>query len=262
MLNNLPVGCAHSRCNVLEVRISAINLEQAVELAERRIRERDKGYICVTGVHGVMEAQRDRALLDILNHAFITTPDGMPTVWVGRLQGHREMGRVYGPDFMLELCARSPRAGYRHFLYGGKPGVSEHLASVLCERFPGIKIVGRYTPPFRPLNLDEKSALVAQVRESRPDVIWVGLSTPKQERFMAEYLDRLDTCLMVGVGAAFDIHTGCIADAPTWMKEAGLQWFHRLCQEPHRLWRRYLINNPTFIFKIGLQLLRFHFGES
>jgi N-acetylglucosaminyldiphosphoundecaprenol N-acetyl-beta-D-mannosaminyltransferase len=256
MLNNKPSSFTHPRCNVLGVRVSAINLNQAVALAEQCIRERGKGYICVTGVHGVMEAQRDEALLDILNRSFMTVPDGMPTVWVGRLQGHQEMRRVYGPDFMSELCARSPRARYRHFLYGGNPGVSEHLASALRERFPGIVIVGTYTPPFRPLNMAEKAALLAQVRESRPDVIWVGLSTPKQEAFMAEYLDQLDTCLMVGVGAAFDIHTGGIADAPTWMKHAGLQWLHRLCQEPRRLWKRYLINNPKFIFHIGLQFLQ------
>ncbi len=252
MTDSLKNG-VHPHCNVLGVQVSAISMEQAILLAEERIRERGKGYICVTGVHGVMEAQRDSTLMEILNKSFITTPDGMPTVWVGHMQGHTQMSRVYGPDFMLELCARSPKAGYRHFLYGGNDGVAERLAAVLRERFPGLEIVGTYTPPFRPLNADEKADLAAKVSAARPDVLWVGLSTPKQERFMAEYLNQLDTSLMVGVGAAFDIHTGGISDAPAWMKQAGLQWLHRLFQEPRRLWKRYLINNPLFVWKIALQ---------
>lgn len=245
----------HPRCNVLGVKISAIDMDQAVSLADAHIRGDGKGYICVTGVHGVMEAQSNPRLLEILNHSLITTPDGMPTVWVGHLQGHRQMGRVYGPDFMLEFCSLSARRGYRHFFYGGNPGVAEQLAGVLAARFPRLRIAGSYTPPYRPLNESEQRALRELVRVSKPDVIWVGLSTPKQEQFMAEYLDLLDTRLMIGVGAAFDIHTGKISDAPGWMKRSGLQWFHRLCQEPGRLWRRYLINNPKFLWNIGLQLL-------
>lgn len=244
------------RCNVLGVGVSAIHMEQAVAIAEQCIRERSKGYICVTGVHGVMEAQSDPVLRGILNHSLMTTPDGMPTVWIGRLQGHSQMERVYGPDFMMALCARSSKTGCRHFLYGGNAGIAGRLAAVLQERFAGIHIAGVYTPPFRPLNTAEKAELIELVRQSKPDVIWVGLSTPKQERFMAEYLEQLDTCLMIGVGAAFDIHTGGIADAPAWMKQAGLQWFHRLCQEPGRLWKRYLINNPKFLWSIGLQFLQ------
>ena len=248
----------HARCNVLGVGISAIGMQEAVRLTDAHVQAQEKGYICVTGVHGVMEAQSNRNLLKILNRATITTPDGMPTVWVGRIQGHRQMGRVYGPDFMLEICRLSVDRGYTHFLYGGNEGVAEQLSCNLRARFPGLKVVGTYTPPFRPLIEDEEKNLIAHVGELRPDFIWVGLSTPKQEKFMADYLDRLNTRLMIGVGAAFDIHTGNIADAPTWMKQAGLQWFHRLCQEPNRLWKRYLINNPKFILKIALQFLQLH----
>jgi N-acetylglucosaminyldiphosphoundecaprenol N-acetyl-beta-D-mannosaminyltransferase len=246
----------HPHCNVLGVNISAISMDQAVSIADTHIREGGKGYVCVTGVHGVMEAQTNPRLLQILNRSLVNTPDGMPTVWVGHLKGHSGMGRVYGPDFMLELCALSVKRGYRHFLYGGNPGVAEQLGQVLSERFPGLRIVGSYTPPFRPLNESEREDLKESVAKANPDVIWVGLSTPKQEQFMAEYIDLLETHLMVGVGAAFDIHTGRIIDAPAWMKRSGLQWLHRLIQEPRRLWRRYLINNPKFLWNVGLQLLQ------
>lgn len=243
------------RCvNVLGVRIDALNMAEAVDACAQLI-ECGKGYVCVTGVHGVMEAQSDPHFRSILNNSFLTVPDGMPMVWVGRIHRHREIGRVYGPDFMIELCRRSVQCDYRHFLYGGSEGIAEKLAESLRRQIPGVQIVGTYTPPFRPLNAEEEYTLYRSVATSKPDVLWVGLSTPKQERFMAQYLGRLDTRLMIGVGAAFDIHTGQTKDAPTWVKNAGLQWLHRLLQEPRRLWKRYLINNPRFIVKIALQLM-------
>lgn len=165
------------------------------------------------------------------------------------------MRRVYGPDYMLQMCRLSLVRGYRHFLFGGKPGVAPRLAEELVRRFPGLQVVGTYTPPFRPLNDAENAELAAQVKRAKPDIFWVGLSTPKQERFMAEYISRLDTNLMVGVGAAFDVHTGQTKDAPQWVKLCGLQWLHRLVQEPRRLWRRYLVNNPRFLVQITLQFL-------
>jgi N-acetylglucosaminyldiphosphoundecaprenol N-acetyl-beta-D-mannosaminyltransferase len=244
------------RADVLGVGVHAINMEQAVAAIDRAVRNRHKGYVCVTGVHGVMEAQSDSRFKQILNNSMLTTPDGMPTVWVGRLQGFRNMDRVYGPDLMLEICRLSEERGYTHFFYGGKEGVAEKLADALRARYQRLNIVGMNTPPFRPLNPEEKLALQEQVTKTRPDFIWVGLSTPKQERFMADHIGSLDCTLMLGVGAAFDVHTGVTKDAPRWMKRAGLQWFHRLLQEPGRLWKRYLINNPKFIFSIALQLLR------
>lgn len=201
-----------------------------------------------------MEAQANPAFRSVLNNSFLTVPDGMPLVWLGHLRGWRGMNRVYGPDFMLTVCRMSVQRGYRHFLYGGAEGVAEELAQSLKQRIPGLQIVGTYTPPFRPLNAGEEAELRSLVTACKPDIVWVGLSTPKQEKFMAQYLGTLDTALMIGVGAAFDIHTGRIKDAPSWMKYAGLQWLHRLVQEPRRLWKRYLLNNPRFVILTVLQL--------
>jgi len=242
------------RVNVLGVGLSVLNLPSALAAVAEAVRTRRKGYICVTGVHGVMEAQDDPAFRQILNGAFLCTPDGMPMVWMGRLQGHREMRRVYGPDLMLDVCAWSETSGCRHFFYGGAPGVATLLAEKLQARFPRLVVAGCYTPPFRPLNAQEEADLQAQIREARPDILWVGLSTPKQERFMAQYLAKLDVTLMVGVGAAFDFHAGRISQAPRWMQRSGLEWFYRLCCEPRRLWKRYLRNNPLFVLGVLGQL--------
>ncbi len=243
-----------SRANVLGVGVHAIDLPSAVSIIENAVRENVKGYVCVTSVHGVMEAQRDPEFRDILNHALLVTPDGMPTVWVGRMQGNSAMKRVFGPDLMLEVCRRSVDTGLRHFFYGGKPGIAVELAESLQRRFPGIAIAGTFTPPFRPLDSSEQRALQRQMETALPDIVWVGLSTPKQEKFMAANIRRLPCKMMIGVGAAFDIHTGHVKDAPQWIKGAGLQWAHRLCQEPRRLWKRYLVNNSGFLFRIAMQL--------
>lgn len=220
------------------------------------IARREKGYICVTDVHVVMQAQRDEAFRSVLNSAFLCTPDGMPIVWMSRLQGHLNVSRVYGPDLMQEVLQKSSSLGTRHFLYGGHDGSGLLLKRKLIERFPGLPIVGLFEPPFRPLNAEEEKALASQVSQSKPDIIWVGIGAPKQELFMAQYLERLDTVLMVGVGAAFDLFSGLKHQAPRWMQRSGLEWFFRLCQEPRRLLRRYLRNNPAFVWRALLQLAR------
>ena len=244
------------RANVLGVGIHAINLDVAVELMEFALTSSSKGYVCVTNVHTVMEAQNNAQYREVLNSSFLTVPDGRPTVWVGRTQGYNAMDQVGGPDLMLKFCEVSSRKGYTHFFYGGQPGVAEQLKESLTHRYPGLSVLGTYTPPFRPLNQEEASELCNLLIRLKPDVTWIGLGAPKQELFMAEYLGRLDTTLMVGVGAAFDMHTGRIKDAPRWMKRAGLAWLHRLKQEPRRLWKRYLQTNPRFLCEITLQLLR------
>src|SRR5437879_196035 len=189
-----------SRVNVLGVGVHAIDMRQALAVFRRTLEDRRKGYVCVTGVHGIMEAQKYPEFKAILNGSLLTAPDGVPTVWVGRWQGYSQMQRVFGPELMLEVCAMSVGKGYTHFLYGGADGVAEQLKISLLRRFPGLRIVGTYTPPFRPLNQAEKQDLYARVSTVKPDIFWVGLSTPKQEHFMAEYLPHLDTRVMVGVG--------------------------------------------------------------
>lgn len=236
-----------ARVNVLGVGISAINLVTARAAIADALAERRKGYVCVTGVHGVIEAQSDPGFREILNRAFLCTPDGMPMVWAGRLARFREIDRVYGPDLMLELCAWSARAGYSHFFYGGAEGVAELLSQRLRSKFPGLRVAGTFTPPYRPLEAKEEAALIEQVAATRPDLFWVGLSTPKQERFMAQYLPRLHTTIMLGVGAAFDFHIGRVRQAPRWIQRSGFEWLFRLGHEPRRLWRRYLRNNPLFL---------------
>ena len=242
-----------TRANILGVGLSPINLSRATAMILDAVRQNRKGYVAVTGVHGVSEAQSDPEFRQILNAAFLNTPDGMPMTWVGRLQGFQDMDRVYGPDLMLSLCAATQDGSVRHFFYGGAPGVADELRTVLSARFPGISIGGTYAPPFRPLNVEEETELRLRLKEAQPHICWIGLSTPKQERFMAAYLDKLPTTVMIGVGAAFDIHSGRVRQAPLWMQRCGLEWFFRLTQEPKRLWKRYLVNNPLFLARILAQ---------
>ena len=243
-----------NRVSVLGVGISVLNLKTTLAAIADAVQGRRKGYLCVTGVHGVMEAQEDAAFKTILNNACLCTPDGMPMVWAGKLAGHREMSRVYGPDLFLEVCAWSEESGCTHFFYGGADGVADLLAQKLRAKFPKLAVVGTFTPPFRPLTTEEVAKLQDQVAAAKPDILWVGLSTPKQEKFMAEFLPKLDVTLMAGVGAAFDFLSGRVRQAPRWMQRSGLEWFYRLCSEPRRLAKRYFRNNPLFVLKALGQL--------
>lgn len=253
MADNEISGPAVERTNVLGVGISVLNLQKALAIMGDAVRRNVKGYVAVTGVHGVSEAQDDPEFRAILNRAFLCTPDGMPMVWMSKAAGHAEVSRVYGPDLMELICEHSPANGWKHFFYGGAPGVAEELRARLQARFPGLDVCGLYTPPFRPLNPGEEKALCELVSATRPDFFWVGLSTPKQERFMSSYLAKLDVKLMLGVGAAFDFHAGKVRQAPRWIQRSGLEWLYRLWQEPRRLWRRYARNNPLFIGRVFLQ---------
>ena len=242
--------------DVLGVAVDAINMQHCLDYIEALVQGPGKNYICAAGVHGVMEAQRDPEVFQAYKGSAITVPDGMPLVWTGWLQSFPCMARVAGPDLMLEVFHDARLRHLRHFLYGGQPGVAEDLRASLQARFPDAQIVGTYTPPFRDLNEDELAALQAELSAAEVDVMWIGISCPRQEIFMARYSDRLSPRLMLGVGAAFDYHTGRIRDCAPWIKHAGLQWLHRLVQEPRRLWKRYARNNPLFVWRIIAQLLR------
>ena len=204
----------------------------------------------VPGGLGVRESKRDSELLAIHNASGLTTPDGMPMVWAGRRAGATWMSRVYGPDLMLSVLERAAQRGWTSYLYGGNEGVPDLLSARLIERFPQLKVVGTYSPPFRALTPDEDEEIVARINESSADLVWVGLSTPKQERWMAAHVGRVTAPALIGVGAAFDFHAGLVPQAPSWMQRRGLEWLYRLGKEPRRLWKRYFRNNPAFVAKI------------
>ena len=240
---------------VLGVRVDAVEIPEVIALMTGWVEERGtRKYVAVTGMHGVMEAHQNQKFFSILNQASLVVADGMPLVWIGRRYGFNLQRRVYGPE-LLETFCRTSGDRYCHFFYGGAPGVAEKLGGVLHERFD-IRVGGAFSPPFRALNAGEIRRLQELVSDVRPDVLWVGLSTPKQETWMAEYRDLLDVPVMVGVGAAFDFLTGRTSQAPRWMREHGLEWSFRLATEPRRLWRRYLIGGSRFMWHVALEMTR------
>jgi N-acetylglucosaminyldiphosphoundecaprenol N-acetyl-beta-D-mannosaminyltransferase len=240
-----------ARYNVLGVGISALTLSRATELIVGTRGRTRKGYVCLATAHGLTEARRDAALRRIYNDSWLTTPDGMPLVWLGP----RGVGRVYGPDLMLAVCDAGRATGLRHYLCGGAPGVAEELRARLCERFKGLEVAGAWCPPFHPMTAEERTALIADVARARPDVIWIGISSPKQERLMAELWRELDAGVLIGVGAAFDFHSGRVRQAPRWIRHSGFEWLFRLCAEPLRLGPRYLRVTPLFALRAAAQRL-------
>ena len=230
---------------MLGVGISCVDLGTTVEIFDGWIAADERHYVCVTGMHGVMESQKDVALRDIHNASGLTTPDGMPMVWAGRRAGGH-ISRVYGPELMEAVLARAVESGWSSYFLGGSEDVLAELLETLRARYPGLEIAGSHSPPFRALSGQEDRALVEQVNAAAPDIVWVGLGTPKQERFMASHRERLHAPVLVGVGAAFDLLAGTLPQAPGWMQRNGLEWAFRLAVEPGRLWRRYLLNGPRF----------------
>lgn len=243
------------RVNILGVGISAVNMPAAVDTIRGWITSGSRHYVCVTPVHSIMDCQRDDELRRIVNRSGMVTPDGMPVVWLCRLKGFRQVRRVYGPDLMQEMCRVSEDVGYRHYFLGGAEGVPDKLVATLTERFPRLRVAGWYSPPFREMSETEVDEMIERINVSRADILWVGLGSPKQERWMAQHIDALDVPVIVGVGAAFDFHAGIKKQAPRWMQRSGLEWLFRLASEPRRLWKRYLKANPAFIVLITLQLL-------
>jgi N-acetylglucosaminyldiphosphoundecaprenol N-acetyl-beta-D-mannosaminyltransferase len=241
--------------DILGVPIAAADIPRAADRIEQWIRDDAREYVVARDVHGIVRCQSDPELMRAHRAAGMCVPDGMPIVLINRLYGHKETRRVYGPDLMIEMMQRSVPKGHRHFLFGGKQGVPELLRDRLIERFPGLNIVGTFSPPFRPMTSEEETELAARIEQTKPDILWVGLGTPKQELWMARHAGRLNAKVMVGVGAAFDFHAGLVRQAPRWLQPLCLEWLFRLCMEPRRLWRRYLLNNPRFIYMMIGQLL-------
>jgi N-acetylglucosaminyldiphosphoundecaprenol N-acetyl-beta-D-mannosaminyltransferase len=240
---------------VLGVRVNAVQIPEVVARMEEWIARREAcRYIAVTGMHGVTEARHDRKFKEILNEAGLVVADGYPLAWLGRRKGFAQMKRrVYGPELMEAFCRQTAGKGYRHFFYGGAPGVAEELAVRFAARYPGLEVAGTYCPPFRAMTAEEDGEVVKVIEGARADILWVGLSTPKQERWMFEHRERLSVPVLVGVGAAFDFHAERVARAPEWMRENGLEWMFRLIQEPRRLWRRYLVYGSEFAVLVMLE---------
>lgn len=244
------------RARIMGVNVSAITMADALGAVEGWIARRARNYVCITGVHGVIESQSDPRLMTIHERAGMATPDGMPLVWMARKLGHGRTERVYGPDLMLRLTELSALRGYRQYYFGGAPGLAERLRDRLTTRFPGLAVAGTFSPPFRPSSAEEDEEIVRMINAAKPDIVWVGLSTPKQEYWMASHLDRIEAPVMIGVGAAFDFLAGTKRQAPAWMQKRGLEWLFRLLSEPRRLWRRYGKIVPQFMLGASLQLLR------
>ena len=245
-----PAGASHPATDILGLQVSAIDMPTAVATIERWIADRERHYVCICTVHTVMECHRDPALQRAVNAAGLRTPDGMPLVWLSRRAGHRHVQRVYGPDLMLELCARSAVTGHRHFFYGGAPGVAGELAARLQRRFPGLQVAGTYTPPVLPVGAIEDAATIERINASGADIVWVGLGTPKQDWWVANHRPLLEAPVLIAVGAAFDFHSGRVRQAPRWMQRNGLEWLFRLSQDPRRLWKRYVFGNAWFVSRV------------
>jgi len=243
---------------VVGVPLALTDYERTMDWMDAVVAERDKAMVTAAAVHLVMVAREDeRTRAAIADPRVLAVPDGQPLVWALKALGHRDASRVYGPNLMAAYLDRSTRTGTRHYLYGGRnQGALVQLVNELRRRYPGLQIVGGYSPPFRPLTEAEEAWVIDDIHRSGADVVWVGTGQPKQERWMAEMRDRLETPILAGVGAAFDFHAGLVPQAPSWMQRNGLEWAFRLAQEPRRLWRRYARYNPRFVAAVARQLAR------
>jgi N-acetylglucosaminyldiphosphoundecaprenol N-acetyl-beta-D-mannosaminyltransferase len=251
----VPVSPPES-ADVLGVPLGLTDYESALDWIDQTVAARQPGYVCVCNVHAVMASAEDPALRSALLGSSVNVPDGQPLVWALNLLGHSLDARVYGPELMARHCARAATSGQRLYLYGGRnQGALVQLALNLRQRYPGVRIVGGYSPPHRPLTPEEREAVIKEINSSRADVVWVGIGVPKQEKWMADMRPELEAPVLLGVGAAFDFHAGLVPQAPNWIQESGLEWAYRLAHEPRRLWRRYLRYNPRFISAFARQLV-------
>ncbi len=247
---------ADVRHEVLGTLVSCVNIDEAISTIDAWIQDGQRQYVCVANVHLVVEGCRDPKLRGILSDSGMTVPDGAPLAWILKWSGRRETGRVRGPDLLPRVCAHSVPRGYSHYFYGGTETVVEDLIRRLRCVSPGLKVAGACTPPFRDLSPEEDAAAVREINDANPDIVWVALGAPKQERWMATHRAALSAPVLVGVGAAFDFLSGHKREAPLWMQQIGMEWLFRLCSEPSRLWRRYLVTNLVFLAAVSWRLMR------
>ena len=259
----LPLPEQIRKREILGIPLAMTTYEEAVDAMDGMVQRGERGYVCAVAVHAVMVSQNDSEMNDAVMGSTLTVPDGMPLVWAANLLGEGLENRVYGPELMHRFNDRCAERGHRVYLYGGRDqGSLVQLTLNMRRNHPGINIVGGYSPPFRELSAEEEDEVVANINAARPDVVWVGIGVPKQEKWMARMRDRLDTPVICAVGAAFDFHAERISQAPPWMQERGLEWTYRIAQEPRRLLPRYLYTNPRFLYGVGRQYLRESAGRT
>jgi N-acetylglucosaminyldiphosphoundecaprenol N-acetyl-beta-D-mannosaminyltransferase len=239
-----------ARVDVLGIHISVTDMDETVETFARWIAAGERQLVCVSDMNALLHARADEQLTQVYNTSGLTLPDGMPLVWAGKRAGFDRIARVCGPDLLERVMAEAATRGWSQYFYGGADGVAEQLRDNFVGRHPELRVAGVHSPPYRALTEAEDAATVDQLNKAAPDIIWIGLGAPKQERWMAEHRDRLDAAILIGVGAAFDFHTNRTDRAPLWMQRSGLEWSYRLAKEPRRLWRRYVLGIPRFCFGI------------
>lgn len=242
--------------SVIGAPIDSLNWSRALTRLADWAASRESRYVCICNAHSVVTARQNQTFAKVIHEADMATPDGAPVAWLMRRLGVTSQERINGPDLMWRYCAEAAQRDESIYLYGGMPQTLETLQSKLVEEFPGLTIAGAYSPPYRQLTAKEDAAVVQAINSSGAGTVWVSLGCPKQEEWMAEHRGRINA-VMIGVGAAFDYHAGTIQRAPLWMQRNGLEWLHRLCSEPRRLWRRYLVTNSLFIFYAARQLSGF-----
>lgn len=248
---------------ILDINIFDTKIEKAVKRI-MEICQNGKQNLCIsaTGAHGIITARKDKKFLDILNSFYINLPDGMPGVWIGRLKGAKEMERCYGPDFFREVIIATKNEKIKHFFCGGKEGVAEELKKNCEEKFGNYNIVGVYSPPFREMADDELKELAEAINKLQTDIVWIGLSTPKQEIFAHRLSKFTNVHFICTVGAAFDFHTGKVKEAPRFVQKIGMEWFFRLVVEPKRLWKRYFEIVPLFIWYNLIEFIKGDFYKT
>lgn len=240
---------------ILGVKINVLTINSLFQEINRWIKEDNSNYIVLTGVHGIIEMQNNKELLEINNNAGLVTPDGMPTVWYGKLLGFKNIEKVYAPDIMFKVFSESNKNEYKHYLYGGKEGVADKLAEILRNKYPEIQIVGTFCPPFRELNKDEIIDISDDINQSGANILWCGLGCPKQEKWMNQFRNKVNAQVLIGVGAGFDFLSGEKPLASAFIKNSGFEWLYRLLRDPKYLWKRYFKIVPLFIIYNILYLL-------
>ena len=243
--------------NVLGMRVDMVQIPEVLSMMEEWIKNGARGnYIVISNANDAVLSRRDPNICRAVNDSSLSVPDGISLVMLGKIRGHKLKRRVYGPELMEEFCKLAAEKGYRIFFYGGAEGIPEKMRSKLLAKYPGLKVVGTYSPPFRELTEEDDRQITEMINRTKPDVLWIGLGCPKQQLWMNKYKDKIEVPVMVGVGAAFDFHAGTKSQAPKWMRENGMEWFFRLLTEPRRLWRRYIVDGAFFLYNVIFESMK------